>query len=73
MAQSVNAKKANNFGRLKDLFKFARKYYAPMVFSIVLLIGSAVLSILTPRYVQTLTNLISPAELTVGADGMVQV
>ncbi|MBQ7243908.1 MAG: ABC transporter ATP-binding protein [Bacilli bacterium] len=73
MSQAIAAKKPNNFGRLKDLFKFARKYYVPMAISIVLLIGSAVLSILTPRYVQTLTNLISPAELTVGANGMVEV
>ncbi len=62
----------NNFGRLGDLFKFARKYYAPMAISIVFLIASAVLSILTPRYVQTLTNLISPAELTV-KEGLVYV
>ena len=73
MSQAIAAKKPNNFGRLKDLFKFARKYYVPMAISIVLLIGSAVLSILTPRYVQTLTNLISPAELRVGTNGMVEV
>ena len=73
MSQAIAAQKANNFGRLKDLFKFARKYYVPMAISIVLLIGSAVLSILTPRYVQTLTNLISPAHLDVGGDGMVHV
>ena len=73
MSKVINAEKANNFARLKDLFKFARKYYVPMVISIILLIGSAVLSILTPRYVQTLTNLISPAMLDVGANGMVQV
>ncbi|MBO5529598.1 MAG: ABC transporter ATP-binding protein [Bacilli bacterium] len=73
MSKVINAEKANNFARLKDLFKFARKYYVPMVISIILLIGSAILSILTPRYVQTLTNLISPAMLDVGANGMVQV
>ena len=73
MSKVINAEKANNFARLKDLFKFARKYYVPMMISIILLIGSAVLSILTPRYVQTLTNLISPAELEVGTNGMVQV
>ena len=73
MSKAINAEKANNFARLKDLFKFARKYYVPMVISIILLIGSAILSILTPRYVQTLTNLISPAMLDVGANGMVQV
>ena len=73
MPKVINAEKANNFARLKDLFKFARKYYVPMVISIILLIGSAILSILTPRYVQTLTNLISPAMLDVGANGMVQV
>ena len=72
MSQNVKTK-ANNYARLTDLFKFARKYYAPMMLSIVLLIGSAVLSILTPRYVQTLTNLISPAELVVGPNGMVEV
>ena len=73
MSKVINAEKANNFARLKDLFKFARKYYVPMMISIILLIGSAVLSILTPRYVQTLTNLISPAMLDVGTNGMVQV
>ncbi len=73
MSQALTAPKANNFGRLKDLFKFARKYYLPMLISILFLIGSAILSILTPRFVQTLTNLISPDRLTVGADGMVQV
>ena len=73
MSQALTAPKANNFGRLKDLFKFARKYYLPMSISILFLIGSAILSILTPRFVQTLTNLISPDRLTVGADGMVQV
>ena len=73
MSQALTAPKANNFGRLKDLFKFARKYYVPMLISILFLIGSAVLAILTPRFVQTLTNLISPDRLTVGADGMVRV
>ena len=72
MSQALTAPKANNFGRLKDLFKFARKYYVPMLISILFLIGSAVLAILTPRFVQTLTNLISPDRLTVGADGMVE-
>ncbi|MBE6134274.1 MAG: ABC transporter ATP-binding protein [Erysipelotrichaceae bacterium] len=72
MSQNVKTN-ANNFARLKDLFKFARKYYVPMMLSIVLLVGSAVLSILTPRYVQTLTNLISPAELVVGPNGIVEV
>ena len=73
MAKATTAQKTNNFARLKDLFKFARRYYVPMMISIILLIASAVLSILSPRYVQTLTNLISPAELTEGAGGMVQV
>ncbi|MDY6391626.1 MAG: ABC transporter ATP-binding protein [Bacilli bacterium] len=73
MSQALTAPKANNFGRLKDLFKFARKYYLPMLISILFLIGSAILSILTPRFVQTLTNLISPDRLKVGTDGMVQV
>ena len=73
MAKATTAQKTNNFARLKDLFKFARRYYVPMIISIILLIASAVLSILSPRYVQTLTNLISPAELTEGAGGMVQV
>lgn len=73
MSQTKDKQKVNNFARLKDLFKFARKYYVPMIISIILLIGSAVLSILTPRYVQNLTNLISPAELVVGADGVVHV
>ncbi|MBR1847162.1 MAG: ABC transporter ATP-binding protein [Bacilli bacterium] len=73
MSQALTAPKVNNFGRLKDLFKFARKYYLPMSISILFLIGSAILSILTPRFVQTLTNLISPDRLTVGTDGMVQV
>ena len=73
MSQALTAPKVNNFGRLKDLFKFARKYYLPMLISILFLIGSAILSILTPRFVQTLTNLISPDRLTVGTDGMVQV
>lgn len=68
---NAKPKKANNFARLKDLFKFARKYYVVMIISIILLIGSAVLSILTPRYVQTLTNLISPEELTVDTEGIV--
>ena len=73
MSQTKAKQKVNNFARLKDLFKFARKYYVPMIISIILLIGSAVLAILTPRYVQNLTNLISPAELVVGADGIVRV
>lgn len=73
MAQTNAKQKVNNFARLKDLFKFARKYYVPMIISIILLIGSAVFAILTPRYVQNLTNLISPAELVVGADGVVHV
>lgn len=73
MSQTKAKQKVNNFARLKDLFKFARKYYVPMIISIILLIGSAVLAILTPRYVQNLTNLISPAELEVGADGVVHV
>lgn len=73
MSQTKAKQKVNNFARLKDLFKFARKYYVPMIISIILLIGSAVLAILTPRYVQNLTNLISPAELVVGADGIVHV
>ena len=73
MSQTKAKQKVNNFARLKDLFKFARKYYVPMIISIILLIGSAVLSIITPRYVQNLTNLISPAELVVGADGIVHV
>lgn len=73
MSQTKDKQKVNNFARLKDLFKFARKYYVPMIISIILLVGSAVLSILTPRYVQNLTNLISPAELVVGADGIVHV
>ena len=73
MAQTNAKQKVNNFARLKDLFKFARKYYLPMIISIILLIGSAVFAILTPRYVQNLTNLISPAELVVGADGVVHV
>ena len=73
MSQTKAKQKVNNFARLKDLFKFARKYYVPMMISIILLIGSAVLAILTPRYVQNLTNLISPAELVVGADGIVHV
>lgn len=73
MSQTKAKQKVNNFARLKDLFKFARKYYVPMIISIILLIGSAVLAILTPRYVQNLTNLISPAELVVDADGIVHV
>lgn len=73
MSQTKAKQKVNNFARLKDLFKFARKYYVPMIISIFLLIGSAVLTILIPRYVQNLTNLISPAELVVGADGLVHV
>ena len=73
MSQTKAKQKVNSFARLKDLFKFARKYYVPMMISIILLIGSAVLAILTPRYVQNLTNLISPAELVVGADGIVHV
>lgn len=73
MAQTNAKQKVNNFARLKDLFKFARKYYVPMIISIILLIGSAVFAILTPRYVQNLTNLISPTELVVGADGVVHV
>lgn len=73
MAQTNAKQKVNNIARLKDLFKFARKYYVPMIISIILLIGSAVFAILTPRYVQNLTNLISPAELVVGADGVVHV
>ena len=73
MSQTKAKQKVNNFARLKDLFKFARKYYVPMIISIILLIGSAVLAILTPRYVQNLTNLISPAELVVGPDGIVHV
>ena len=73
MSQTKAKQKVNNFARLKDLFKFARKYYAPMIISIILLIGSAVFAILTPRYVQNLTNLISPAELVVGTDGVVHV
>ena len=73
MSQTNAKQKVNNFARLKDLFKFARKYYVPMIISIILLIGSAVLTILIPRYVQNLTNLISPAELVVGADGLVHV
>lgn len=73
MSQKNAKQKVNHFARLKDLFKFAHKYYMPMIISIILLIGSAVLAILTPRYVQNLTNLISPAELEVGADGVVHV
>lgn len=73
MSQKKAKQKVNHFARLKDLFKFAHKYYVPMIISIILLIGSAVLAILTPRYVQNLTNLISPAELEVGVDGVVHV
>ena len=73
MSQTKAKQKVNSFARLKDLFKFARKYYVPMIISIILLIGSAVLAILTPRYVQNLTNLISPAQLVVDADGIVHV
>lgn len=73
MSHKKVKQKVNHFARLKDLFKFAHKYYVPMIISIILLIGSAVLAILTPRYVQNLTNLISPAELEVGADGVVHV
>ena len=59
MESVVKLEKTQN--RLGDMIKSCKKYAVPLITSIVLLVGSVILSILTPGKIQELTNILGTA------------